>query len=106
MAIKHAARLRFRRVSRVVSPVVRAAAEQTGTSIPITIVEGDDAPQTQGKSYYWTTPSGKTIVRHPSAYKWPTLYHASTREIIVGRGWLAAKVGTATVTEYEEASAL
>lgn len=38
-----------------------------------------------GRSYYWTTPSGKTIVRHPNAYKWPTVYHASTRHLVCSR---------------------
>jgi hypothetical protein len=39
--------------------------------------------------------SGKTIVHHPSAYKWPTLYHPSTRRVTAGAGWLVreAKVG-------------
>lgn len=45
-----------------------------------------------GRSYYWTTPSGKTEVRHPSAYGWPTLYHASTRRVVVGADWITAPV--------------
>jgi hypothetical protein len=58
-------------------------------SIPVEIVDGDVAPRVAGESYYWTTPSGKTIVHHPSAYGWPTLYHASTLRVEVGRDWFA-----------------
>jgi len=55
---------------------------------PVAIVEGDGAPRVAGDSYYWTTPSGKTIVHHHSAYGWPTWYHASTRRVEVGATWL------------------
>lgn len=57
----------------------------------IEIIDGSDAPALVGRSYYWTTPSGKTIVHHPSAYGWPTWYHASTRRVTVGRDWLIAR---------------
>lgn len=58
----------------------------------VEIVAGDAAPAIRGRSYYWTTLSGKTEVRHPNAYGWPTLYHASTLRVQVGREWLAARV--------------
>lgn len=66
------------------------SANQTQTNIRIEVIPGIAlAPKTVGQSYYWTTPSGKTIVNHPSAYGWPTVYHASTRRVIVGEQWAA-----------------
>ncbi len=58
------------------------------TSTPVTVISGDGAPEINGKSYYWTTPSGKTIVHHPNAYGWPTWYHHSTLRVVVGADWL------------------
>lgn len=55
--------------------------------IPVSLVDGDRAPKLVGSGYYWTTPSGKTIVHHPSAYGWRTWYHCSTRTVEVGRDW-------------------
>jgi hypothetical protein len=70
---------------------IRRSADQPQTNIRIDVIPGIAlAPRTVGQSYYWTTPSGKTIVHHPSAYRWPTWYHASTRRIIVGEQWVAA----------------
>ena len=63
---------------------------KAGTANPIHIVEGAAEPQYLGECGYHTTPSGKTIVRHPNAYKWPTVYHGSTLRVEVGRDWLAA----------------
>ena len=62
---------------------------------PLRVIRGHATPATTGFSYYHTTMSGKTIVHHPSAYKWPTLYHPSTRRVTAGAGWLVreAKVG-------------
>lgn len=54
------------------------------------IVGGALAPRLLGTSYYHTTLSGKTIVRYPSAYGWPTQYHHSTHRVVVGDQWLAA----------------
>jgi hypothetical protein len=73
---------------RQISKTVRAAAGLSGTPYPIEAVDGFKAPRMVGEGYYWTTMSGKTIVHHPNAYGWPTLYHASTRRIVVGKGWL------------------
>lgn len=60
---------------------------------PVEEEPGGAAPRVEGASYYWTTPSGKTVVRYPSAYKWPTRYHSSTRRVVVGVDWLAAADG-------------
>jgi hypothetical protein len=70
---------------------VRAAAELSGTPYPVIDKDGFDPPKLCGRTYYWTTPSGKTEVRHPNAYGWKTLYHGSTLRIEVGRGWLIEK---------------
>ena len=59
-------------------------------SRPVEIVPGDFGPQLAGGSYYYTTISGRTIIRHPGAYRWPKTYHASTRRVLVGAGWLVA----------------
>lgn len=74
-----------------ISKSVRAASGQSGTPYPIEAIDGFAAPKLVGKSYFWTTLSGKTIVNHPNAYGWPTLYHASTLRIVVGKGWLIEK---------------
>lgn len=66
--------------------VLRSA---NASHIKIEIIPGIAlAPREVGRSYYWTTPSGKTIVHHPNAYRWPTWYHASTRRVIVGSDWI------------------
>jgi hypothetical protein len=66
------------------------SANQPQTNIRIEVVPGIAlAPRTVGQSYYWTTPSGRTIVHHPQAYGYRTLYHASTRRVIVGEQWVA-----------------
>lgn len=59
-------------------------------SVQVVMVPGSAAPHQRGESYYWTTPSGKTRVAHPNAYGWPTVYHASTRRIVVGAEWINA----------------
>jgi hypothetical protein len=55
---------------------------------PIELKIGNQSPQYSGESYYYTTPSGKTIIRHPSAYRWPKVYHNSTQRITVGQQWV------------------
>lgn len=77
---------------RTTSRVVRAAADLSGTPYPIVVVAGDSPPRLEGRSYYWTTPSGRTVVRHPNAYGYRTLYHPSTRRIVVGSDWVVASV--------------
>lgn len=56
---------------------------------PVVVVPGARRPYLIGDSGYYTTPSGKTIVRSPQAYGWRTLYHPSTEEIRVGARWIA-----------------
>jgi hypothetical protein len=55
---------------------------------PVVIVPGNAPPVREGESYYWTTPSGKTVVCHPNAYGWRTWYHCSTLCVVVGAEWL------------------
>jgi hypothetical protein len=56
---------------------------------PVIVIPGGRlSPRLVGHSYYWTTPSGKTIVHHPNAYRWPKLYHGSTLRVYVGEQWL------------------
>lgn len=55
---------------------------------PIELVKGDCAPHFEGKRGHWTTPSGKTIVHYPNAYKYTKVYHRSTRKIVVGEQWV------------------
>lgn len=69
-----------------------AAGLQARDTRPIVVVEGSQAPAEGGESYYWTTPSGRTIVRYPNAYGYRTLYHASTRRVEVGAAWLAREI--------------
>lgn len=57
---------------------------------PIQVIDGSSPPKRCGRSYYWTTPSGKTEVRHPNAYGWRVVYHASSLHVTVGRCWLEA----------------
>lgn len=58
---------------------------------PVVVVDGDIRPHMAGEHGYHTTPSGKTIVRHPNAYGWRTVYHCSTLRVEVGRDWLAER---------------
>lgn len=77
-----------KQLHRAYSKTIRKAAGVSGTNYPITLADGAEGPKVVGRSYYWTTPSGKTEVRHPNAYGWKTWYHHSERRIIVGRDWL------------------
>jgi hypothetical protein len=56
--------------------------------VPVRVEAGDGPPKQEGESFRYTTPSGKEI-RYPHAYKWPKLYHRSTRRVTVGEAWLA-----------------
>lgn len=70
----------------------RAARAVAGAhaTMPVVVVAGTTAPTIEGESYYWTTPSGKTRVRHPNAYGWRTRYWPSTLRVEVGIEWLLA----------------
>lgn len=67
---------------------VRRCAGESGTTCPIRVVPGRGAPRMAGSGPYHTTLSGKTVVHHPNAYKWRTLYHPSTLRIEVGAEWV------------------
>jgi hypothetical protein len=67
--------------------IIRESAKARN-NCPIDIIEGDFKPKITGRSYYWTTPSGKTEIRHPNAYRWPKQYHCSTISIEVGADYL------------------
>lgn len=54
---------------------------------PVKIIPGDSEPVMKGKGSYHTTKNG-SIVYHPSAYGYPTIYHASTIHTEVGKNWL------------------
>lgn len=66
--------------------------DENGITVNV-VPKSRKAPKLNGESFYFTTPSGKTIVRHPSAYDWLTLYHPSTRSVDVGEGWLKRHKG-------------
>jgi len=57
----------------------------------VDVIVGTSAPTCEGASYFFTTMSGKTVVHHPGAYGWRTLYHCSTRRVEVGHLWLARR---------------
>lgn len=55
----------------------------------VKIIKGSkEAPKLSGETFYYTTLSGKTIIRHPNAYKWKMWYHPSTISLTVGEIWL------------------
>jgi len=58
-------------------------------------------PKLVGNPGYHTTPSGKTIVNHPSAYGWPTVYHCSTERVEVGREWIRKNIYYLAKSEAE-----
>lgn len=55
----------------------------------IHLVGGDTFGQT-GEGFYHTTPSGKTRVHYPGAYKWRTAYVHSSWETTIGLDLLPA----------------
>lgn len=88
--IKHPTHLRTGLDLTHAARFARAVVDREGDSAPIEIVAGDTAPRAAGRSYYWTTPGGKAI-QYPNAYRWPKVYHASSRRIEVGVDWLVAR---------------
>lgn len=61
----------------------------THTNCPVVITDGNNAPKLLGKSYYYTTKTGKRVY-HPNAYRaaWgKPVYHKSTVRIEVGKEW-------------------
>lgn len=77
---------RFRRAARL--------AANAPLHVPVRLIDGSEPPTYRGRSYYWTTPSGRTVIRHRGAYRWPTLYHPSTLRVTVGRDSLCARAWT------------
>lgn len=61
-------------------------------NVSVILFPGPSEPTECGRGPYHTTPSGKTIVRYPSAYRWPTWYHASTRRVEVGADWISSAI--------------
>jgi len=55
--------------------------------VPVVTGPGDALPVLKGDTWHFTTPGGKYI-RYPNAYKWPKVYHASTRRVEVGEDWM------------------
>ena len=53
----------------------------------VLVVPGDAPPIVTGRRGYFTTPSGKTVVLHPGAYGWRTVYWASDLHVEVGADW-------------------
>lgn len=94
------------RTRRLISKLVRRELGLSGSPYPIVFVDGFAAPALKGRSYYWTTPSGKTEVSHPNAYGWPTVYHASTRRIEVGKGWVCQALAAHWADERDVAALL
>lgn len=79
------------RFNRKISKKVREYVNMTGHSCPIVLANGFSPPIVYGRSYHWTTKTGKPVY-YPSAYvqkggSFPN-YHASTLRIVVGIGWL------------------
>jgi hypothetical protein len=63
-----------------------------GAPLPVEVIDDEGspiAPHLTGESAYYTTPSGKTIVLSPRSYGYRTVYHVSTRRVVVGETWLA-----------------
>jgi len=65
----------------------RAALFDTYGRCPVDYTTQVKTHESTGRSYYYTTLGGKPIY-HPSAYRWPKCYHASTLEIHVNPYWL------------------
>jgi hypothetical protein len=79
-------------LSQTARKLVRSLVRNAHSSIPVVVVDGGAAPRLTGESYYWTTPSGKTRVRHPKAYGWYTRYWHSTLAVEVGRDWIVEHI--------------
>lgn len=87
---KYLASKKYKALSRAVRRYVGA----TGKPWPIETVDGFKAPKLVGRSYHYENASGD-LIRYPSAYRkayGKPIYCASTKAIIVGRGWLIRKM--------------
>lgn len=83
---------------------IRAQAGERGSTHPIRLVAGSGSPRWDGEGFYYTTLSGKTRVHSPKAYKWPTVYHCSTRKLDVPILWLLARRPSLRRAEIEVAA--
>jgi len=72
----------------------RAIKRGCPSHVRVVIEEGNTRPQLLGESRYHTTPSGKTVVTYPNAYKHRTVYHCSTERITAGRKWIEKNIRT------------
>lgn len=79
-------------MNKTLQKFIRKFCNLSGKPYRIEVVPGNEPPKLAGRGFYWTTPSGKTVVHHPNAYRWPKLYHASTRRIEVGERWVKKEV--------------
>lgn len=69
--------------------LLRRLAGQSGSRLPIEIVDGESEPQVVGECQHWRNARGDTI-RFPNAYRkfGRPIYIASTKRITVGSDWL------------------
>jgi hypothetical protein len=58
----------------------------------VVMENGHKPPKIVGERGYHTTPSGKTVVTYPSAYKWRTVYHRSTARVEVSYMWITKNI--------------
>lgn len=63
------------------------------------VITGSGKCEYKGEAGYHTTPSGKTIVSHPSAYGYRTVYHKSTERLEVGTRWINANIKKLAMSE-------
>jgi len=73
-----------------INTLMRQLAGHTGTHVIVRYLRGRKPAVLGGVAGHHTTPSGKTVVRYPGAYKWKTVYHCSTEHITVGTRWAGA----------------
>lgn len=88
--------------------VSRAIKRRIGapSHVAVVVLEGskkrdNSQPKLVGHSGYHTTPSGKTIVTHPGAYGWRTVYHCSTERVEVGCNWIRKNIYYLAKSEAE-----
>lgn len=72
---------------------VRRIAGESWTACPVTVIQGNNPPERVGESFRWETKTGIPIA-YPSAYSrkgWSSMvYCASTRQVVVGEGWMSS----------------
>jgi hypothetical protein len=69
--------------------IARLVCREGMTNRSVTIIPNSNQdPQTIGEGFYYTTPSVKTRINHPSSYGWKMWYHHSTLQLTVGDKWI------------------